>query len=76
VGTIIRSDPLVPYGQNIDPRLLSYPAANFALRWMLHRGRPRYVAAQSNVHVSVIERQKQVGSNKPRNLPKSVLVVQ
>jgi uncharacterized protein (DUF2235 family) len=51
------------------PKRYKDPAANFATRWMIHAGRPRYVAAKANIHISVFERMKLVASYKPRNLP-------
>jgi uncharacterized protein (DUF2235 family) len=51
------------------PKRYKDPAANFATRWMLHAGRPRYVTDGAKIHVSVFERMKLVVSYRPKNLP-------
>jgi uncharacterized protein (DUF2235 family) len=51
------------------PKRYKDPAANFAKRWMIHRGRPRHVAADANIHPSVYERKNLVPGYHPPNLP-------
>jgi len=54
------------------PKRIKDPAANFATRWIIHGGRPRFVADGANVHVSVFQRMDQVADYRPVNLPKSL----
>ena len=51
------------------PKRYKDPAANFAPRWMIHAGRPRYVTDNAKIHVSVFERMIAVPGYKPGNLP-------
>jgi uncharacterized protein (DUF2235 family) len=51
------------------PKRYKDPAANFAPRWMIHAGRPRFVRDNANIHVSVFERTKLVPAYQPKNLP-------
>jgi uncharacterized protein (DUF2235 family) len=51
------------------PKRYKDPAGNFATRWMIHAGRPRYVPDNSHIHVSVFERMRLVPAYKPKNLP-------
>jgi uncharacterized protein (DUF2235 family) len=51
------------------PKSYRDPAANFAKRWMIHRGRPRFVAPGAKVHPSVYERKNLVPGYHPPNLP-------
>src|SRR5262249_37881151 len=56
------------------PKRIKDPAANFTTRWILRAGRPRYVAEQSKINTSVLERQKRVSYYRPRNLPTNYVV--
>jgi len=51
------------------PKRIKDPAANFAPRWIIHRGRPRFLTDGSDIHMSVFEREKLVSSYRPSNLP-------
>jgi len=51
------------------PKPYKDSSKGYATRWMLHRGRPRYVAEGSNVHASVLARKTAMPSYVPRNLP-------
>lgn len=51
------------------PKRIKDPTLGFARRWILHRGRPRYVPAKANIHESVFDRMQKVPEYKPRNLP-------
>ncbi len=51
------------------PKRFRDPAKDFATSWMIHGGRRRYVAENSHLHVSVLERQKQVPTYRPTNVP-------
>jgi uncharacterized protein (DUF2235 family) len=52
------------------PKRIKDPAAGFAERWIIHAGRPRYVAENSKIHSSVSERMNLLSSYRPTNLPK------
>src|SRR5262249_31366679 len=58
------------------PKRIKDPAANFAPRWILHLGRPRYVAENAKVHTTVITRQQLVGSYQPSTLPRTFAEIQ
>jgi uncharacterized protein (DUF2235 family) len=58
------------------PKRYKDPAANFMSRWMIHAGRPRFVANNSKVHASVFQRMKLLRTYKPNNLPIVHQVVQ
>ncbi len=51
------------------PKRYKDPAADFAPRWMLHRGRPRHVNAKAKIHKAVFDRMKLVPGYQPTNLP-------
>jgi uncharacterized protein (DUF2235 family) len=51
------------------PKRIKDPAANFAPRWIIHRGQPRFLTDGSDIHMSVFEREKLVSSYRPSNLP-------
>jgi uncharacterized protein (DUF2235 family) len=51
------------------PKRYRDPAKNFATRWMIHAGRPRYVLDNSKLHTSIFERMKLVPSYQPKNIP-------
>jgi uncharacterized protein (DUF2235 family) len=51
------------------PKRFRDPARDFATTWMIHAGRRRYVAEHSQIHVSVLERQRQLPLYRPKNLP-------
>jgi uncharacterized protein (DUF2235 family) len=58
------------------PKRYKDPAANFAPRWMIHAGRPRFVRDNANIHISVFERTKLVPAYQPKNLPTNYQEVQ
>jgi uncharacterized protein (DUF2235 family) len=58
------------------PKRYKDPAANFAARWMIHAGRPRYVRDNANIHASVFERMRLVPTYRPNNLPEHYQEVQ
>ena len=58
------------------PKRYKDPSANFAPRWMIHAGRPRYVGDNAKIHVSVFERMKLVPAYQPKNLPQHYEQVQ
>ena len=51
------------------PKRYKDPAADFATRWMIHAGRPRYVRDNAKIHASVFERMRLVPTYQPKNLP-------
>lgn len=51
------------------PKRTKDPAANFAVRWMIHAGRSRYVSADAKIHPSVLRRRELVPAYWPANLP-------
>lgn len=51
------------------PKRYKDAAANYASRWMIHAGQPRYVDENAKIHASVFERRKLVPTYQPRNLP-------
>ncbi len=51
------------------PKPYRDPKDNFAKRWMIHAGRPRYVAKNAKIHPAVYERMKLVPGYNPPNLP-------
>ncbi len=51
------------------PKPYRDPRANFEKRWMIHAGRPRYVAKDARIHPAVYERMKLVPGYDPPNLP-------
>jgi len=51
------------------PKRYYDPTANFAKRWMIHAGRPRFVAPRAKIHPSVYERKNLVPGYHPPNLP-------
>ena len=51
------------------PKRYQDPAAGFATRWILHRGRPRTVPENSKIHTSVFERMRLVPGYSPKNFP-------
>ena len=58
------------------PKRYKDPAAGFAMRWMIHAGRPRYVRDDARIHVSVFERTNLVPGYRPKNLPEQYERVQ
>ncbi len=58
------------------PKRIKDPAANFASRWMLHAGRPRYLVQNAKIHATVIKRKALLPSYRPRNLPGQFIEVQ
>jgi hypothetical protein len=57
------------------PKRFRDPAKDFATTWMIHGGRPRYVAEHSHIHVSVIERQRLLPAYRPQNIPNEFIQV-
>jgi uncharacterized protein (DUF2235 family) len=58
------------------PKRIKDPAANFAPRWILHRGRHRHINDNAKIHASVLDRQKVVVGYHPPNLPAHYEAVQ
>jgi len=56
------------------PKRFRNPARDFAATWMIHCGRPRYVPESSRIHISVLERQKQLATYRPKNIPAQYVV--
>jgi uncharacterized protein (DUF2235 family) len=50
------------------PKRIRDPANNYAARWILHRGRPRYIEAGAGFHPSVKERMQGLPSYRPPNV--------
>ena len=57
------------------PKRIKDPAKGFAPRWIIPRGRPRYVNENSKIHASVFERRDRVPSYQPSNLPQKLVKV-
>lgn len=71
-------DPSAPLHQSLTgwwwlaeylPKRIKDPARGYSLRWILHRGQPRFVSARAKVHSSVLERMYQVPDYRPVNVP-------
>ena len=58
------------------PKRIKDPTPGFETRWIIHAGHHRYVAPDSNVHHSAIERKNRVPDYDPPNLPATYTVVQ
>ena len=52
------------------PKRIKDPAANYAPRWIIHRGKRRFVADGAKIHTSVIDRMARVGTYRQTHLPK------
>jgi uncharacterized protein (DUF2235 family) len=57
------------------PKRIHDPSRAFAPRWILHGGRHRYVAENSNIHRAVFDRMECVPDYRPPNLPRQYVKV-
>ena len=57
------------------PKLIHDPAHGFEPRWIIHRGRHRYIADASHIHQSVFDRMNLVATYRPPNLPERNVTV-
>lgn len=52
------------------PKRIKDPTLGYARRWIVHRGRPRFVPANADIHASVFERMHKLPDYRPANLPR------
>jgi uncharacterized protein (DUF2235 family) len=57
------------------PKLIHDPAHGFEPRWIIHRGRHRYIAEGAHIHQSVFDRMNLVATYRPPNLPERCVKV-
>lgn len=57
------------------PKRIKDPAAGFASRWIIPKGRPRFVSKGAIIHSSVFDRMQSLPEYQPRNLPATYVKV-
>lgn len=53
------------------PKQVRDPAQNFASRWIIPQGRPRFVAGGARIHQAVFDRKTGIKTYQPPNIPSS-----
>jgi uncharacterized protein (DUF2235 family) len=51
------------------------PSVGYRTRWMIHRGKPRFVADGASLHASIFDRKAKVTSYDPKNIPSTYTTV-